>query len=117
MGSHLRVKETIALGEHDVRSFYEIIEAQATFGWMTFDQALLRACLEGLITEETAILYGTNKSKLTRMLDDANKRGGQQRGPSLDLRLDLPDGTPPPPQPPPTPASSNLPTGSMRLSS
>jgi len=110
MGSNLRVKETIALGESDVRSFYEIIEAQATFGWMTFDQALLRAWMEGLITEETAILYGTNKSKLTRMLDDANKQGGQQRGPTLDLRLDLPDM---PLTPPPAPSSPSA----LRLSS
>jgi twitching motility protein PilT len=89
MGSNLRVRETISLGESDVRSFYEIIEAQATFGWITFDQALLRACVGGI--EETALLYATNKAKLTRALDDANKERGQSREPAIDLRLDRPD--------------------------
>ncbi len=117
MGSNLRVKETIALGENEVRSFYDIIEDQATFGWMTFDQALMRAVLDGLISEETAILYGTNKNKLTRMLDDANKHGGKERGPSLDLRLDLDQPhSPAPAAPPPVPAASSMPT-SLRLSS
>lgn len=97
MGSNLRVRETISLGESDVRNFYEIIEAQATFGWMTFDQSLMNACVNGMISEETALLYASNKAKLTRLLDDANKKGGKSREPSMDLRLDIdPASTPPP---------------------
>ncbi len=96
MGSNLRVREAIALGESDARTFYDIIEAQATFGWNTFDQSLMKATVDGLITDETALLYATNRAKLTRLLDDANKSGGQQRGPSIDLRLDRPEFAPAP---------------------
>ena len=56
MGNNLRTQETIALGEGEHRSFYEIIEASSPFGWMTFDQSILNAYESDLITEETAQL-------------------------------------------------------------
>ena len=43
MGTNLRVRETLALGEGDGRNFYDIIEANSQAGWSTFDQALLNA--------------------------------------------------------------------------
>ena len=59
MGHNLRTRETIALGEGENRSFYEIIEASAPFGWITFDQSILNAYEAGLITEETARLFAS----------------------------------------------------------
>src|SRR4029077_1469328 len=56
LGHNLRTEETIVLGEDEQRNFYEIIEASATFGWMTFDQSILAAYENDLITEETAKL-------------------------------------------------------------
>lgn len=89
MGSNLRTRETIALGEDESRNFYEIIGANATFGWTTFDQSLYRAYQANLITEETANLYATNKGKMTRYIDDAKKqRGLENQGPT-GLKLDL----------------------------
>jgi twitching motility protein PilT len=88
MGSSLGTREAIALGEAGARSFYEIIEPNATFGWTTFDQSLHRAYQAGLITEETANNYATNKAKMTRFIDDAKKqRGLATDGPS-GLKLD-----------------------------
>ncbi len=43
LGHNLRTKETVALGEGEHRSFYEIIEASSPFGWITFDQSILDA--------------------------------------------------------------------------
>src|SRR5947207_9642050 len=54
MGSNLRTKESIIMGESEGKSFYEIIEASYTFGWRTFDQACLDAFDQGVIIEETA---------------------------------------------------------------
>jgi len=54
LGHNLRTEETIVLGEDEQRNFYEIIEASAPFGWMTFDQSILAAYENDLITEETA---------------------------------------------------------------
>ena len=57
MGHNLRTRETIALGEGENRSFYEIIEASAPFGWITFDQSILSAYEAAMISEETARLF------------------------------------------------------------
>ena len=64
MGNNLRTKEAIALGEGEHRNFYEIIEASSPFGWMTFDQSILNAYQNDLITEETARLFATRKGRL-----------------------------------------------------
>ncbi len=88
MGSNLRTRETIALGEQDGRTFYEIVEANATFGWTTFDQSLLRAYRAGLITEETTDLYATNKARMTRYVDAVKKERGTDADQSTGLRLD-----------------------------
>lgn len=89
MGSNLRTREAIALGETDGRSFYDIIEANATFGWTTFDQSLSRAYQAGLITEETADLYATNKAKMTRYIDGVKKQRGLNDDTTTGLKLDL----------------------------
>ena len=89
MGSNLRTRETIALSETDGRSFYEIIETNATFGWTTFDQSLLRAYQASLITEETANLYATSKAKITRYIDLEKKERGLANDALTGLKLDL----------------------------
>jgi twitching motility protein PilT len=91
MGPNLRVRETIALGENENRSFYDIIEDNATFGWMTFDQSIARAFEANLITEETANLYATRKGKVTRALDLSKKARGVGSDEPSGLRLDVPE--------------------------
>lgn len=98
MGSNLRTREAIVHGEEEGRTFYEIIEAQATFGWNTFDQMLRQAYEAGVITEETAQLYATNKSRITRLIDDAKKKHGVAEEKPTGLRLDM-DMPPPAPRP------------------
>jgi twitching motility protein PilT len=89
MGSNLRTREAVALGEADGRSFYDIIEANATFGWTTFDQSLARAYQAGLISEDTANLYATSKGKMTRYIDDVKKQRGLDEESESGLKLDL----------------------------
>lgn len=89
MGTNLRVREAIALGEAEGRTFYDIIEANATFGWTTFDQSLGRAYQADLITEETANLYATNKAKMTRFIDNVKKQRGLDEEKSSGFKLDL----------------------------
>ena len=101
MGSNLRVREAIALGENESRSFYDIIDSNISFGWTTFDSTILRAYQADLITEETALLYATRKGKLTQVIDGFKKqRGLKDEGPT-GLRLDKPQVAPPPPLPQP----------------
>jgi len=89
MGNNLRVKDAIEHGESEGKTFYEIIEAAGSFGWKTFDMAVMELFEQGLITEETALLYCTNKGVVTRGLDKIKKSRGESttnlRGLSLDM--------------------------------
>jgi twitching motility protein PilT len=73
MGSSLRTRETLLYGESENRSFQEIIEAGSTLGWHSFDQSLMTAFEEDLISEETALLFSTHKNKMRRDLEMAKK--------------------------------------------
>ncbi|MDQ6656294.1 MAG: PilT/PilU family type 4a pilus ATPase [Verrucomicrobiota bacterium] len=90
LGHNLRTKETIALGEGEHRSFYEIIEANSAFGWMTFDQSILNAYENGDISEETASIYASRKGRVTRGLDLVQKARGIDSDLDSGLRLDIP---------------------------
>lgn len=90
LGHNLRTRETVALGEGEHRSFYEIIEASSPFGWLTFDQSILNAYESGLITEETAKLYASRKGRVTRGVDLIQKARGIDTELDSGLRLDLP---------------------------
>jgi twitching motility protein PilT len=91
LGYNLRTRETIALGEGEHRSFYEIIEASSPFGWMTFDQSILNAYENNLVTEETAKLYASRKGRVTRGIDIIQKTRGMETDLDSGLRLDLPE--------------------------
>jgi twitching motility protein PilT len=87
MGSNLRTQETIRLGESEGKTFYEIIEASYTFGWRTFDNACLEAFEQGLITEETALLYCTKRSVVSRGIDNLKKARGEMSASAHTLRM------------------------------
>lgn len=91
LGHNLRTQETIALGEGEHRSFYEIIEASSPFGWMTFDQSILNAYENDLISEETAKLYASRRGRVTRGIDLIQKARGLDTELDSGLRLDLPE--------------------------
>lgn len=102
MGSNLRTRETILLGENEIRSFHEIIESNVQNGWHSFEQSLLKLFNDRKITEETAMIYSVNKSNLRKAIDVAKKQmNGDDHEPS-GFRLNLealhiaPGRTPPP---------------------
>jgi twitching motility protein PilT len=74
MGSSLRTREAIELGENDNRRLHDIIEAGVNAGWHSFEQSLLYAYEEDMITEETAMLYSVNKPVMRQRLDVARPR-------------------------------------------
>jgi twitching motility protein PilT len=90
MGHNLRTRETIALGENEGRSFYEIIEASAPFGWCTFDQSILHAYEAGEISEETARLLASKKGRVSRGIDLIQKARGIGDSVGAGLLLDVP---------------------------
>jgi twitching motility protein PilT len=89
MGSNLRVKDSIEHGESEGKTFYEIIEASATFGWKTFDMAVLELYEQESITEDTALVYCTNKGVVSRGIDKIKKSKGQRTTDLTGLSLDI----------------------------
>jgi twitching motility protein PilT len=71
MGSSLRTREAITMGESDNRRLDDIIEAGNVNGWHTFEQSLYKAFEQKLITDETAKLYASNKAKMTQRIDSS----------------------------------------------
>ena len=87
MGSNLRTREAILLGENEGRRLDDIIEAGAVYGWHSFEQSLLKAYEQDLITEETALLYCTNKMKMIQRIDGMSKQ--RVKVPTDSLTVDL----------------------------
>jgi twitching motility protein PilT len=112
MGSSLRSREAILLGENENRRYSDIIEAGSTTGWHSFEQSLTKAYEEDLITEETGILYSVNKSLMRQRMDTVNKRVKNARIAHSLKMVDVPPSKPahrpppiivPPAAPPPVP--------------
>jgi twitching motility protein PilT len=83
MGSSLRTREAILLGENEIRNFHEIIEASSQNGWCSFEQSLIKHFRAGTINEDNALVYAVNKSVMRKSLDAAKKdMGGQDHGPT-----------------------------------
>ena len=74
MGSSLRSREVMLLGENETRRFADIIEAGSTLGWHSFEQSLTKAFEEKQITDETALLYSVNKQLMHQRVDAIKKR-------------------------------------------
>ncbi len=87
MGSNLRTQESIRLGESEGKTFYEIIEASYTFGWRNFDSACLEAYEQDIISEDTALLYCTKRSVVSRGIDNIKKARGEMATTAGSLRM------------------------------
>jgi twitching motility protein PilT len=111
MGSNMRSREVIAMGENETRRLFDIIEAGSVGGWHTFEQSLLAAFQKGLITEETTLLNCTNKSAMLLRVDRAKKDMDNSHVPhNLKMRIEEEEEKPPVPNPAPAQASSSAPT-------
>ena len=105
MGSNLRTREAILLGEAEERNFYDITAASATYGWQTFDQSILASFKADLIDEETAMAYASRKPVISRGVDQ-HKHALNQRQEASGLRManTAPEAAPPLPATTPAPA-------------
>jgi twitching motility protein PilT len=94
MGSNLRTKDTILHGESEGKTFYEIIQAGKAFGMITFDDYIVDLYKEGLITEETARAYASNKGIVGRGIDTVKSASGQATTDLGKLEIDKGYGKP-----------------------
>jgi twitching motility protein PilT len=117
MGSNMRSREAIALGENENRRLTDVIEAGGPAGWHTFEQSLLKAYEEDLVTEETALLYCVNRTQMRQRLDAARKRREtapmastlKMKATERPVPIPRPVAVPPPPVPGMEPAVPSMP--------
>jgi twitching motility protein PilT len=113
LGSNLRSREVISQGETETRRLNDIIEAGSTLGWHSFEQSLVAAFEQDLITEETAMLHCTNKTQMHQRIDAAIKRrAAGAPAHSLKMRMDhhsVAAPMPKPIKPPPLPGTPSPP--------
>lgn len=91
MGSNLRTREAVLLGETEVRDFHDIIAAAQPAGWHTFEHSLIDAFKLEKITEDTAMAYSVNKSQMRKDLDIAKKEMYPQVDEPTGLKLNFED--------------------------
>lgn len=126
VGSNLRTREIVQLGESDARNMHAAIEAGVALGWHSFEQDIVQHFETGNITEETAMLYSVNKPVMRQQLDLSRKRMGIDDSTPHGFKLDIREpvsvfgkpGPPPipnqrgplPPLPPPPPSQQPSPS-------
>ena len=78
LGTSLRVKDLILHGEKDGNSFEDIIQQGRAFGMVTFDNCIVELYEKGLITEDTAKAYASNRSNVGRGIDAIKNARGEK---------------------------------------
>src|SRR5438128_9750568 len=72
MRTNLRVQDSILHGESEGKTFYEIIDAGVASGMEKFDKSIIKGYRDGLITEQTALAYASQRSIVRRGIDEFN---------------------------------------------
>jgi twitching motility protein PilT len=88
VSTSLRVREVILHGESEGKTFNDIITQGRAFGMMTFDDCIIDLFDKGLITENTAIAYSTNRAVVNRGVDAIKKTRGEQTTTISSLEVD-----------------------------
>ncbi len=88
LGSNLRVKDLILHGETEDKTFYDIIDNGRAFGMMTFDHCIAEHYKNGLITEETAVAYVSQKAAIGRAIDAIKAAKGEKTTTIEGLAID-----------------------------
>jgi len=89
MGTSLRVRDIILHGQSEGKTFFDIIQQGKAFGMITFDNCIVELYEKGLITEETARAYASNKSNVGRGIDAIKSARGEKTTDLKKLEVDL----------------------------
>ncbi len=89
MGTSLRVRDIILHGESEGKTFFDIIQQGKAFGMVTFDSYIVDLYEKGLITEDTARAYASNKSNVGRGLDSIKSARGEKTTDLHELEVDI----------------------------
>jgi twitching motility protein PilT len=88
LGSNLRVRDLILRGESEGKTFYSVMEASNAFGMITFDQHIIGLFEQGLITQDTAMGYCSQKGVVGRGIDSIKSARGETTTDIGNLEID-----------------------------
>jgi twitching motility protein PilT len=86
--SNIRVKESILQGESEGKTYYEMMQAGHPFGMTTFDDYIIGLYEQGLVTQDTALAYASNKAVAGRGIDKVKSARGESTTDIKDLEID-----------------------------
>jgi twitching motility protein PilT len=84
----LRVKDLILNGETEDKTFYHIVSEGSALDMRTFDQHILDLFSRGMVTEETAITYCSQRAEMNRGLDRIKAERGEATTDLIDLAME-----------------------------
>src|SRR6056297_1572850 len=87
--NNMRIKELIVNGEDGEKTFYNVLSTSSSYGMRTFDDALVNMYRQGVISEEIAMLNGSDKSRLGQMIDWIKSERGEKVTDIEGLELDV----------------------------
>lgn len=88
LGTNLRVRDAILHGESEGRTFYDIMEQSNAFGMITFDQHLISLYEQGLVTQDTAVAFASEKGIVGRGIDAIKSSRGEATTDIEKLEID-----------------------------
>ena len=91
MGSTLLTKDIVVNGESEIKNFYSAIGSMEGLGFQTFDQHILEFYRQGLITDDTAMIFSSKKSIVSRGLDSVKAEHGDVGADDDKLMLESSD--------------------------
>ena len=94
LSTSLRVKDVILNGESEGKTFYDIMETGKAFGMITFDAFIVNLYKDGLVTEETAKAYASNRSVVGRGINSVKSGKGEKTTSLEKLQVDSQYGKP-----------------------
>ena len=88
LGTNLRVRDAILNGESEGRTFYDIMEQSNAFGMITFDQHLIGLYEQGLVAQDTAVAFASEKGIVGRGIDAIKSSRGETTTDIEKLEID-----------------------------
>jgi twitching motility protein PilT len=88
LGTNLRVRDAILHGESEGRTFYDIMEQSNAFGMITFDQHLIGLYEQGLVAQDTAVAFASEKGIVGRGIDAIKSSRGESTTDIEKLEID-----------------------------
>ncbi len=88
LGTNLRVRDAILNGESEGRTFYDIMEQSNAFGMITFDQHLIGLYEQGLVNQDTAVAFASEKGIVGRGIDAIKSSRGEATTDIEKLEID-----------------------------